>query len=84
MTNPYHCYVCHVTYWCALTDNGPLTPSDLCQVFTVIYTAEMVVKVVAMDPYNYFRVRLPVCHHLRELKMAANVLSLLLCCRGYR
>lgn len=73
-----------MTHWRALTDNGPLTPSDLRQVFTVIYAAEMVVKVVAMDPYNYFRVRLPVRSRLRGLIMAANVLYPLLCCRGYR
>lgn len=30
----------------------------LSQVFTFIYIVEMLVKIVAMDPYNYFKVRL--------------------------
>lgn len=30
---------------------------DLVQVFTLIFTVEMLVKMVAMDPYNYFQVR---------------------------
>lgn len=28
------------------------------QVFTAIYTVEMVVKIVALDPYGYFKVRI--------------------------
>lgn len=32
--------------------------SGLSQVFTVIYTVEMVIKIVAMDPYGYFKVRI--------------------------
>lgn len=28
------------------------------QVFTFIYLGEMLVKIVALDPYEYFRVRL--------------------------
>lgn len=83
-------YVSHVTCSCVLTKQQTSDPSDLCQVFTVIFAAEMVVKVVAMDPYSYFRVRLPVCCHLgdNDVTMAAvphgNVLFLLLCCHGYR
>lgn len=34
------------------------TFSGLSQVFTFIYTAEMVIKLVALDPYGYFKVRM--------------------------
>lgn len=32
--------------------------SDLSQVFTAIFTAEMVLRLVAMEPYGYFQVKL--------------------------
>lgn len=40
-----------------MSDPSPLNP----QVFTGIFTAEMVLKLLAMDPYYYFQVRLCIC-----------------------
>lgn len=42
----------------------PLT-HDLLQVFTLIFAAEMFLKLIAMNLDGYFRVRLPVYYQLK-------------------
>lgn len=51
---------------------------DLCclpQVFTSIYTVEMVIKMVALDPYGYFKVRLDVTSNHTTIPAVAKVTS---------
>lgn len=34
--------------------------SHVSQIFIFIYIGEMLLKILAMDPYNYFKVSLPI------------------------
>ena len=61
--------------------------SDPTQVFTAIFAAEMVLKILALDPYGYFQVRplLVTCSvTITDSCSCVNTCVRLLCCHGYR
>ncbi|XP_034390660.1 sodium channel protein type 4 subunit alpha B-like [Cyclopterus lumpus] len=54
------CLIVNILFMCMehypMTERFELTLSEAQLVFTVIFTAEMLLKLVAMDPYGYFQV----------------------------